>query len=76
MFEFPSAAMVKKMLKKNGALHTLAGFENNFHYGDGISFNFILSNRTQSTQRDEEYPTKYNFRIPADALNKIRSVAI
>ena len=28
VFEFPSAAMVKKMLSKNGAPHTLVGFEN------------------------------------------------
>ena len=28
VFEFPSAAMVREMLSKNEALHTLIGFEN------------------------------------------------
>ncbi len=76
VFEFPSAAMVKKMLSKNGALHTLAGFENNYEDGKDCNFNFVLSNGTRSTQFDKDYPTKYSFMIPKDALNKIRSVTI
>ena len=39
-------------------------------------FNFILSNGTRSTQRDEGYPTKYTHMIPADTLNTVRSVTI
>ncbi len=58
VFEFPSAAMVKKMLSKNGALHTLSGFENNLKDEIIISFNFILSNGTRSTQCDGDYPNK------------------
>ena len=68
VFEFPSAAMVKKMLYKNSALDTLVGFENNAEDGDGPAFNFVFDNGTRSTQRDGEWP--YNdFMIPADALN-------
>ncbi len=64
------------MLQKNGALHTLVGFENNQQDGTGFCFNFILSNGTRSTQRDEDFLTKYDFMIPTDALNKIRRVNI
>ena len=64
------------MLKNNGALHTLAGFENEYEDGEGYFFNFILSNGTRSTQRDERYPTNYTYMIPKDALNKIRRVSI
>ncbi len=59
-----------------GVLHTLIGFENYEEDGKGIEFNFILSNGARSTQRDENWPTKYSFLIPKDALNKIRSVKI
>ena len=41
-----------------------------------MHFNFILSNGTRSTQRDEKYPTKYTQMIPAGALNRIRSANI
>ncbi len=75
VFEFPSAAMVKKMLLKNGALHTLIGFENLSEGGYGIYFNFILSNGTRSTRIDGDHKY-YDHFIPADALNKIRSVTI
>ncbi len=68
--------MISKMLKKNGALHTLIGFENNEKDGKGGAFNFVLSNDTRSYQRDAYRPTKYTFMIPADAINKIRSVDI
>ena len=70
---FPSAAMMREW---RGALHTLAGFENTCYDGAGWDFNFILSNGTRSTQRDVYNPTDYTFMIPADALNKIRSVNI
>ncbi len=64
------------MLKNNGALHTLAGFENSEESGLGVCWNFILSNGTRSSQRDKIRPTKYDHFIPSDALNKIRSVDI
>ena len=70
---FPSAAMMREW---RGVLHTLAGFEKNQENGIDIFFNFILSNGTRSTQRDERRPTKYTFMIPTDSLNKIRSVDI
>ncbi len=57
-------------------LHRLIGFENDWKNGEGSFFNFILSNGTRSTQRDEEYQTDHTFMIPADALNKIKSVCI
>jgi hypothetical protein len=62
--------------KWNGVLHSLAGFENDEKDGSGLYFNFILSNGTRSTQRDDWAPTKYTFMIHKKALNKIRSVNI
>ncbi len=70
---FPSAAMMREW---RGVLHTLAGFENIRVDGASCFFNFILSNGTRSTQRDELWPTDYSFMIPADALHKIRSANI
>ena len=64
------------MREWRGVLHTLIGFENSKQDGSGCGFNFILSNGTRSTQRDEHNPTNYTLMIPADALNKIRSVTI
>ncbi len=61
---------------KTGAINQLVGFENDEEDGLGRLFNFILSNGTRSTQRDEDYPTKYDHMLPTDALNKIRSVTI
>ena len=64
------------MREWRGVLHTLIGFENSQENGKGELFNFIMSNGTRSTQRDEDAPTDYSFMIPADALDKIRSVTI
>ena len=75
MFEFPSAEMVREMLKKT-ALNTLIGFENTLENGKGHYFNFILSNGARSKQRDEHHPTKYSHIVPSDLPNKIRSVNI
>ncbi len=72
-FVFPSAAMMREW---RGVIHTLIGFENNEVDGKGSRYNFILSNGTRSTQRDDWAPTKYTHMMPADALNKIRSVTI
>jgi len=58
--------------KWNGVLYSLCGFENNLPNGKGEHFNFVLSNGTRSTQRDEGRLTNHTFMIPADALNKIR----
>ena len=55
-----------------GALHTLAGFENNSEDGEGGAFNFILDNGTRSTQYDEDDETDYTHMIQADAIQKIR----
>ena len=64
------------MRESRGVLHTLVGFENSMKDGTNAHFNFILSNGTRSTQRDWGYPTDYTHMIPADSLNKIRSVKI
>ena len=64
------------MIASGEMIPTLIGFENNKQSGIGFCFNFILSNGTRSTQSHEQYPTKYTHMIPADALNKIRSVEI
>ncbi len=64
------------MREWRGVLHQLVGFENERQDGEGSSHNFILSNGTRSAQRVKGYETKYTFMIPADALNRIRSVAI
>ncbi len=52
----------------------LNGVENN-EDGYGVRFNWILSNGDRSTQRDKG-KTYSDYMIPADALNKIRRVAI
>jgi hypothetical protein len=44
--------------------------------GKGMCFNFVLSNGTRSTQSHQGRETFYTIMIPADALNKIRSVTI
>jgi hypothetical protein len=62
--------------KIGSRLGRLINFEKNEEDGKDPIFNFILSNGTRSTQRDENYPTNYSFIIPADELNKIRSVTI
>ena len=64
------------MLEWDGVLPTLVGFENEEEYGTGTRFNFILSNGTRSTQREENWPTSHSHMIPKDALKKIRSVNI
>ncbi len=69
---FPSAAMMREW---RGMLHTLVGFENDKADRNGFLFNFILSNGTRSTQRDEG-ETYYDHMIARDALHKIRSVTI
>ena len=69
---FPSAAMMRAWR----GVSALAGFENSEEYGGGVRFNFILSNGTRSTQRDADWPTKYTRMIPADVINKIRSVTV
>ncbi len=69
---FPSEAMMRT---RRGLLHTLVGFQNR-QSGGGYFFNFILSNGARSTQRDKSYPTDHTFMIPADAINRIRSVTI
>ncbi len=76
MFHFNDEITILNEWLKTRALHTFVGFENNFRCGKGKLFNFILSNGTRSTQRDEEDPTKYTFKIPAYVLNKIRRVSI
>ncbi len=58
------------------AINQLVGFENRRQDGEGRKFNFILSNDTRSTQRDEYKPTDFTFMIPKDALQKIRIVTI
>ncbi len=75
VFEFPSEAIVKKMLSKNGAPHTIVGLENSLNGISGINFNFILSNGSRSAQRDEA-KTYYDYMIPKDAIKRIRSVTI
>ncbi len=71
---FPSAATIRAW---RGVLHTLIGFENDYEDGgDGYFFNFILSNGTRSTQRDDRWPTDYTLMIPKGALKKIRRVTI
>ncbi len=59
-----------------GTINLLVGFENNKKYGTGYYFNFILSNGTRSTQRDEHKPTDYDHMIPTDSLKTVRSVTI
>jgi hypothetical protein len=63
-FVFPSAAMMREW---RGVLYTLAGFKNSDQYGEDVAFNFILSNDTQSTQRDARCPTNFYHFISKDA---------
>jgi hypothetical protein len=76
LFQFPDETAFLQEWFKTRALHALIGFENNRADGSGNRFNFILSNGTRSTQRDEHAPTEYEHFIPADAINKIRAVTI
>jgi len=76
LFTFPDETTILNEWFKTRALHTLAGFENNSEYGADNPFNFILSNGTRSTQRDEGLETDHTHMIPKDVINKIRSVAI
>jgi hypothetical protein len=76
LFQFQTETAILQEWFKSCSINQLVGFENNEEDGTCYSFNFILSNGTRSTQRDEEGPTDYKFMIPADALNKIRSVNI
>ncbi len=64
------------MIASGKKIPTLIGFRSSEEDGRDWHLNFILSNGAQSTQRDEKYQTKYDHMIPADALNKIRSVSI
>ncbi len=73
MFEFLGQAKIKQMIESR-VFNTLISFENNRKDGHGFHFNFILSNGTRSTQRDEE--DYYDHMVPTYALNKIRSVTI
>ena len=54
----------------------LSGFENADKDGRSCRMNFVLSNGDRSKQIEKEYPTEHTHMIPADALNKIRSVTI
>jgi hypothetical protein len=76
LFEFFDETAFLQEWFKTGAINQLVGFENNEPDGSGSSFNFILSNGTRSTQRDEDAPTEFDYFIPADALKRIRSVTI
>ena len=62
--------------KWNGELHSLVGFENNRQDGEGLQFNFVLSNGVSSTQRYAMFSTDHTHMMPDDALNKIRRVTI
>ena len=75
LFTFQTETAILEEWYKSSAINQLVGFENNKN-GKSVGFNFILSNGTRSTQRDEDYPTKYTHMIPADALNRIRSITI
>ncbi len=75
MFQFFDETAFLQEWFKTGAISQLVGFQNNLKDGTGGYFNFILSNGTRSTQKDDGY-TYYDHIIPADALNKIRSVTI
>jgi len=69
---FPAPATIEKMIS-NGELHHLSGFENNFDDGQGIHFNFIMSNGQRSCQRDE-WLTYTDHYMPEGAHKIIRSV--
>jgi hypothetical protein len=73
IFEWPPRSKSKEYMAKG---IYLIGFENDEYDGTGYCFNWILSNGDRSAQRDGERETKYDHMIPADALNKIRSVNI
>ncbi len=62
------------MLATEG-IHHLVGFENNCPIGTGHLFNPILSNGHRSQQRDNGI-TYYDHKMPAEILNRIRSVKI
>ncbi len=53
----------------------LSGFENNCENGTDELMNFILSNGDRSTQRDGDRKY-YDHMIPADVINRIRSITI
>ncbi len=72
IFEWPPSSKLEEYMAKG---IYLIGFENNEEDGTGVDFNWILSNGTRSTQRDEDLKY-YDHMIPADALKKIRSVTI
>ncbi len=76
LFQYQTETAILKEWCETRAIHQLVGFENHREDGKGSHFNFVLSNGTRSTQRDMHEPTKYTFMIPADAINKIRSVKI
>ena len=75
-FHFQTEAAILREWRKTGVINQLVGFKNNHATGKGDIFNFILSNGTRSTQRDEKYPTKYTHMIPKDAIKKIGRVDI
>jgi hypothetical protein len=77
LFQFQTETAILQEWFKTRAINQLIGFENESEKGKGNCFNFILSNGTRSTQRGRGgHETKYTFMIPADAINKIRSVTI
>ena len=59
-----------------GVLHHLIGLENNEKDGTGPCWNFILSNGQRSTQRDEDWPTNYTFKMSEGAEKMIKQVKI
>ncbi len=75
LFQFQTETAILQEWFKTRVINQLVGFENNRQDGKDCFFNFILSNGTRSTQRDERF-NYYDRMIPADLLNKIRSVTI
>lgn len=52
VLEFPTQAEINRMLESRKHVF-LIGFENNRKDGTGMFFNFVLSNGSRSTQKDE-----------------------
>jgi hypothetical protein len=74
LFQFKTETEILQEWYKLRAIIQLVGLE--ISSGKNVHFNFILSNGSRSTQRDEEYPTDQTHIFLADAPNKIRSVTI
>ena len=71
LFELPTKKN-KEVYKMKGVTPYLTGFECNSVDGRGVKFNFILSNRDRSYQRDkgEKYSTHL---MPEGAFERIKS---